>query len=105
MPDALSRAPVSDPLAEYREAEEELEHHVHAITINSSRMTLEDDKDDTRNHLRDSTLDRLRTVALSDDNYKALIDNVQNGFPTERNKADDNVAPFWNIRNELSVDD
>ena len=68
-------------------------------------MTLEDDKDDTRNRLRDPTLDHLRTIVLSDDNYKALIHNVQNGFPTERNKADANVAPLWNIRNELSVDD
>ena len=66
---------------------------------------LEDDKGDTRNHLRDPTLDHLRTVALSDDNYKALIDNVHNGFPTERHKADANVAPFWNIPYELSVDD
>ena len=65
-------------------------------------MTQEDDKGDTRNHLRDPTLDHLRTFALSDDNYKALTDNVQNEFPTERNKADANVAPFWNIRNELS---
>ena len=105
IPNALSRAPVSDPLPEDQEAEEELEHHVHAITINSSRMTLEDDIDDTRNHLRDPTLDHLRAVALSDDNYKTLIHNVENGFPTERNKADANVAPFWNIRNELSVDD
>ena len=98
-------AHLSDPLPEDQEAEEELEHHVHAITINSSRMTLEDDIDDTRNHLRDPTLDHLRAVALSDDNYKTLIHNVENGFPTERNKADANVAPFWNIRNELSVDD
>ena len=105
IPDALSRAPVSDPLPEDQEAEEELEHHVHAITINSSRMTLEDDIDDTRNHLRDPTLDHLRAVALSDENYKTLIHNVENGFPTEQNKADANVAPFWNIRNELSVDD
>ena len=68
-------------------------------------MTLEDDIDDTRNHLRDPTLDHLRAVALSDDNCKTLIHNVENGFPTERNKADANVAPFWNIRNELFVDD
>ena len=27
------------------------EQHVHAIAINSSRMTVEDDKDDTTNHL------------------------------------------------------
>ena len=33
------------------------------------------------------------------------IHNVENVFPTERNKADVNVAPFWNIRNELCVDD
>ena len=105
IPDSLSRAPVSDPLPEDQEAEEELEHHVHAITINSSRRTLEDDKDDTRNHIRDPTLDHIRAVDLSDDNYKTLIHSVENGFPTERNKADANVAPFWNIRNELSVDD
>ena len=83
IPDALSRAPVSDPLPEDQGADEELEHHVHAITINSSRMTLYDDIDDTRNHLRDPTLDHLRAVALYDDNYKTLIHNVDNGFPTE----------------------
>ena len=105
IPDALSRAPVSDPLPEDQEAEEELEHHVHAITINASRMTLEEDIDDTRNHLRDPTLDHLRAVALSDDNYNTLIHNIENGFPTERNKAEANVAPFSHIRNELSMDD
>ena len=58
-----------------------------------------------RDHLRDPIFDRLQVIALSDENYKSLIDNVQNGFPAARDKADASVAPYWNIRNELSVDD
>ena len=103
--DALSRAPVSDPSRDDQEAEEEVEHHVHAVTINSSRMVHEDDQEDQQEHLCDPILGRLRSVALYDENYKALIDNVQNGFPSSRDRADASVTPFWNIRNELSIDD
>lgn len=42
---------------------------------------------------------------MQDEKYKTLIDNVQNGFPSSRDKANASVIPFWNIRNELSVDD
>ena len=105
IPDALSRAPVSDPSPDEQEAEEEVEHHVHAIVINSSRMAMDNDQDGDRDHLRDPILDRLQAIALSDENYKSLIDNVQNGFPAARDKADASVALYWNIRNELSVDD
>ena len=55
-PDVLSRSPV---------AKEELENNVHAIVINSSRTTLEDDKDDTMNHLRDPTLDYEQWISLT----------------------------------------
>ena len=77
--------------------------HVHAVTINSSRMVHEDDQEDRQEHLCDPILDRLRTVALYDENNEALIDNIQNGFPFSRNKANASVSPFWNIRNELYV--
>lgn len=68
-------------------------------------MVHEDDQDDQQDHLCDPILDRLRTVAMQDEKYKTLIDNVQNGFPSSRDKANASVIPFWNIRNELSVDD
>ena len=68
-------------------------------------MVHEDGQEYQQEHLYDTILDRLRTVALYDENYKALIDNVQNGFPSSRDRADASVTPFWNIRNELSVDD
>ena len=41
IPDALSRAPVSDPSPEDQEAEEDVEHHVNAITTNASRLALD----------------------------------------------------------------
>ena len=47
IPDALSRAPVSD-----------VEHHVNAITTNASRLALDDNQDDTDDHLRDPMIDR-----------------------------------------------
>ena len=43
---------------------EELEHHVHAIAINSSRMTLENDKDDTTNHLPSQQREPLKSEPL-----------------------------------------
>ena len=45
IPDALSRAPMSDPSPNDQEAEEEVEHHVHAIAINSYRMAMDNDQD------------------------------------------------------------
>ena len=103
-PDALSRAPVSDPSPEDQEAEEDVEYHVNAITTNASRLAL-DDQEDTDDHLRDPMIDRLRTVASKDDNYQTLIDNIQRGFPASIAKAGASVAAFWNIRKELSLDD
>ena len=104
IPDALSRTPVWDPSRDDQEAEDEVEHHVHVVTINSSRMVHEDDQEDQQEHLCDPILNRLRTVALYDKNYKALID-IQNGFTFLRDKANASVTPFRKIRNELSVDD
>ena len=101
----MSRAPVSDPSPEDQEAEEDVEHHVNAITTNASRLALDDNQDDTDDHLPDPMIDRLRTVASKDDNYQTLIDNIQPGFPASIGKADTSVAAFWNIRNELSLDD
>ena len=101
IPDALSRAPVSDPSPEDQEAEEDVEHHVNAITTNASRVALDDNQDETDDHLRDPMIDRLRTVASKDDNYQTLIDNIQRGFPASIGS----VAAFWNIQNELSLDD
>ena len=94
IPDALSRAPVSYSSRHDWQAEEELEHHVHAVTKTLSRMVHEDDLEDKQEHLCDPILDRLRTVALCDDNYKALIDNVQKGFPFSREKANATATPF-----------
>ena len=61
--------------------------------------------EDDQEPLCDPRLDRLPTVALYEDNYKALIDNVQKGFPFSRDKANASVTPFVNIKNELSVHD
>ena len=102
IPDALSRAPVSDPSPDDQEAEEEVERHVSAVTRNSSRLAVKGDQED---HLRDPMIERLRTTASTDENYKSLIDNVERGFPASRSSAHVSIAPFWNIRNELSVDD
>ena len=104
IPDALSRAPVSDPSPEDQEAEEDVDYHVNANTTNASRLAL-DDQEDTDDHLRDPMIDRLRTVASKDDNYQTLIDNIQRGFPASIAKADASVTAFWNIRKELSLDD
>ena len=78
IPDALSRAPVSDPSPDDQEAEEEVERHVSAVTRNSSRLAVKGDQED---YLRDPMIERLRTTASTDENYKSLIDNVERGFP------------------------
>ena len=105
----MSRATVSDPSRDDQEAEEEnhVEHHVHAVTIHSYIMVHEYDQEDQQQHACDPILDRPRTVALLyDENYKALIDNVHNGIiPFSRDKTNANVTQFWNMRNELSLDD
>ena len=104
IPDALSRAPVSDPTAEDLESEAD-------IFISSKEnlkvraIELQDADESAADHLSDPIIEQLRTVADLDQDYQALIKAVMDGFKMCQADANPFVKQFWSNREELSVTD
>ena len=101
IPDALSRAPVSDPTPEDEIAE--VSDAVHTAVVAALQLT---DEDGARvAPLRDRTLDAVRAAAARDPEYAVLRDTVMSGFPEHRQDAAPAVRPYWGVRDMLAVDD
>ena len=98
-PDALSRAPISDPMPDEEVAEDAL----HAAVVAALTATSEDGARIAP--LQDRTLDAVRAAAARDPEYTALRDTVLDGFPEHRFEAPLSVRPYWGIRDMLAVDD
>ena len=94
--DALSRNPVWNP-----SQEDELGETSRTDTSYSIRACLRTDADgqiaDLRHH-------ELLTAAKADEDYQAVIQAIQNGFPRRYRQAHLALLPYWNIRTHLSVD-
>lgn len=91
-PDALSRSPVSDPepdelLAEGLASPAE----VRALTSSSQHDSLR--------------LTNLRQLAEQDGEYQQLKHYIEVGFPQKRNQLPTKCQRYWNVRNQLSIDD
>ena len=87
--DALSRNPVDKPEKSDTEFEETL-----AIRFN---MSNED--------VSDKNLENLKNMASADREYQELKETVERGFPNNIKNLKPHERMFWNVRNELSVEE
>jgi hypothetical protein len=103
IPDALSRAPVSDP-----KPEDLLDSGLVAqarIAVFNIVPAMETDEDVGPSHLPDPLLGDLRAAASSDADYSALLTAIQDGFPSRQEDLPITIRGFWKIRNDLWTDD
>ena len=49
-------------------------------------------------------LENMKQSAENDPTYQQVKTAVINGFPKNRQNADPAILPYWNIRDELSID-
>ena len=105
IPDALSRAPVNDPVAEDKCVGTELAFSIRNVAIQDIQTIL-DPADDvaTPHHLPDTLMEALRTEAAADPQYADLIAAIESGFPTNRSHTPMHVLQYWSIREQLSTD-
>ncbi|KAK3874801.1 hypothetical protein Pcinc_020289 [Petrolisthes cinctipes] len=102
-PDALSRAPVQDPV-EYDDtgADPEIDP-LHAAVISSLHATSEEGI--RLAPLKDQTLEKVRAAAERDTEYTMLKDIIINGFPEHRHELDNSLRAYWPVRSLLATDD
>ena len=96
-PDALSRNPVSDPQESDALAERDLNDGL-ASTIAEIRAVSCGQQESIR-------LGDVRTYAAEDPEYQQLCHYIINGFPAHRNQLPEVCRRFWNVRNQLALDD
>lgn len=112
IPDALSRSPVANPTSDDEASAGDLisSAHQHLIrrirAISGGTGETDGDIDDTpmMDHLRDLTLEEIRETAAADAEYADLITAIESGFPKSRKCTPSHIRQFWNIRQNLSVD-
>ena len=97
IPDALSRAPVSEPTADDDQLVQAVESHVQHVSVSVIReITILQDKP----HLSDPRLEDLRRVASADSDYQLLLKAVTDGFPVSKEQLPRQLLPFWRVRHE-----
>lgn len=52
----------------------------------------------------DPVLLDLQEAGLADPAYVKLMKNIEAGFPAKPELLDPDVRPYWNVRDQLSVD-
>ena len=103
IPDALSRAPVSDPTPEDEEAEAELTHHVRQIVMTTVSAVTDDG---TRlMPIQTDPLEKVRAASLRDAEYQELRTLISVGFPGTKGELSNSMRPYWGVRDKLTVDD
>ncbi len=94
IPDALSRAPISNPSAEdlfTEEIEGMVESKINYITAEELHPQ----------NFNDPLLSKLEEAASQDKGYLELVKAIEQGF--NEKEITPAVRPFWQVRNELSV--
>ena len=105
IPDALSRAPHSDPSAEDELLAAMVHRHVSAVVVNAAQHVVNESGDATASPPADLVLDHLRLAATLDATYVALSLLVGDGFPPSADKLPLTLRHFWKLRDKLSCDD
>ena len=101
IPDALSRAPVQDAVAEDEVAEDDGDVLHQTVTAGLLAVC----EDGTRlAPLQDETLEKVRAAAARDPEYIALKDTILTGFPDHRHDLQPMLRPYWSIRSMLTLD-
>ena len=99
LPDALSRAPISDPKAEdcLGEIEQEVESVIRAVTVRGL----------SGEHagLPDPYLEKIKAAAEEDTDYQSVIQAITEGFPEKPELIPPPVRHFWKVRRDLCVVD
>ena len=104
VPDALSRAPVQDAVAEDEVAEDDEEEDVLHQTVKAGLFAV--CEDGTRlTPLQDQTLEKIRAAAARDPEYAALRDVIMTSFPEHRQDLHPPLRPYWSVRSMLTLDD
>ena len=103
IPDALSRAPTSDPTAD-DEASEDTEDPLHAAVVAALHAERETGDGARLAPLVDPSLERIRAAADRDPEYAALREAILHGFPEHRHEAPPAVRPYWGVRSMLALD-
>ena len=103
IPDALSRAPVSDPTPEDAEDEADVSHHVRQIVMTTVGAVTEDG---TRlMPMLADPLEKVRAASLRDAEYQELRSLIRDGFPGTKGELNSTMRPYWGVRDRLTVDD
>ena len=105
IPDALSRAPVDDPLPEDVVLGDKTGHYVRSVVSQRVAMIgLTSGATGTAPSSGDLLLDRLCAAAHDDPVYVKLRKMVTEGFPTSRQELDPDMLPYWKMRDEMYHD-
>ena len=95
IPDALSRAPVSEPDEDDFELEEDIASYIRCVVTTTTEQISESD---------DPIMDEIRSTALNDTQYQQLITRVTNGFPTSKSALPHDLLDYWSIRDDITHD-
>ncbi len=99
IPDALSRAPCSDPTPEDSCTDEQEVVASVRLIVNSVMENTE------RQNLCDPFLKKIKEAAAADPEYAALLEVVKDGFPSQPEHLKNAVRNFWQVRDSLIVSD
>ena len=106
LPDALSRAPVSDPTPEDVKDSAEMQQYVRTvIRLCAVDVVDSDEAAEAPSHLPDPILEELRRVAAADAEYQQLIRYVEEGFPQNAAEVELACRQYWKLRHQLATDD
>jgi transposase InsO family protein len=99
IPDALSRAPVSDPSEVDQVADQEdglCVQQVRAVRLREGAQIA---------HIEDRTIKEMTESARSDPDYAQLLALVDEGFPDRKEEVPLALRAFWNVREQLAADE
>jgi hypothetical protein len=93
IPDALSRAPVNDPVADDECVGTELAYSIHQVTLrNINNVCNQNNEMDQSSHLTDNLLENLLESALADPQYVDLVAAFESGFTVDRSHTPEHVG-------------